>query len=611
MIRSRTAGTAAYWLLPPLFCLLIHWAGFTAWFRADDFAWLSLDNGVHNFHDVLSALFSPQAQGTIRPWSDRGFFMVGYALFGLNSLPYRIVIFATAFADLALVASIGTRLTGRRAAGFWAALLWTVNTSSVQPLAWVCVYNEVLCAFCLLLAFHFLLRHVETGARRYYVYQWIVFVLGFGVLETNLVYPAIAVAYALLCARRYLAKTLAMVPVSAAYVAIHSAVAPVAKTGVYGMHFDFSVFKTLAIYWTWSLGPAYLSTPLPVRRWMMIAMIALITLGLAVLVVRQVRAGKPAALFCLLWFPLVLAPQLPLRDHLTEYYPFLPIIGLCWLGGWGMASAWRWATPLALLYGLLVIPHTVAACRWNRDLTVVSHNLVEGLARAHALHPDQALLLDGVDDGLFWNAIYPRASRLAGVDHVYLAPGTDRQIENNSDWGDVSSFVLSGAVTARGLDNDRLEVYDVRGPRLRNVTSQYAAKSWDRDLPLTVDPGNPLDGFLLGPEWYTVDDNFRWMPKRASLRIHGPMRRGQQLLLKGYCADGELAGGPIGVTVSIDGVALPPARIDSQPFAVALPIPDSAVGKAEIQVAIEVSRTFRPPPEERDLGLAFGEIAVR
>ena len=35
------------------------------------------------------------------------------------------------------------------------------------------------------------------------------------------------------------------------------------------------------------------------------------------------------------------APVLPLRDHVEEYYAFVPAIGLCWLGGWAVAECWR------------------------------------------------------------------------------------------------------------------------------------------------------------------------------------------------------------------------------------------------------------------------------
>jgi hypothetical protein len=61
------------------------------------------------------------------------------------------------------VASIGARLTANRWAG--SRPFSALNASAILPLGWVCVYNQVLCGFFLLLALHFLLRYLETGER--------------------------------------------------------------------------------------------------------------------------------------------------------------------------------------------------------------------------------------------------------------------------------------------------------------------------------------------------------------------------------------------------------------------------------------------------------------
>ena len=66
---------AAYWCAPALLCLLVHCRSFAAWFQADDFAWLGVGLHRHGLHDYLRALFAPMAQGTIRPLSERLFFM--------------------------------------------------------------------------------------------------------------------------------------------------------------------------------------------------------------------------------------------------------------------------------------------------------------------------------------------------------------------------------------------------------------------------------------------------------------------------------------------------------------------------------------------------------
>jgi hypothetical protein len=599
---------------------VLYWRGLRAWFRADDFAWLGAGLDIRNFGDLLRVLFVPAAQGTVRPWSEAGFFLAGYKLFGLTAVPFRVVIFATQCANLVLVASIGTRITGVQAAGFWAALLWLANGSLVEPLGWACTYNQVMCGCFLLLAFHFLLRHIETGRNRYYAYQWIAFLLGFGALETNLIYPALAAAYTFLCARKYFRRTLPLFGASAIYVAAHLAAAPVQKGGVYAMHFDGSILRTLATYWAWSVGPTYIYTPLQLPDWMLPVSIGIVTVGLAAFLVAKLRQGYGAALFCLVWYLAAIAPVLPLRDHMTEYYVFLPVIGLCWLGGWGLVAAWRAGTgaraaavALVALYGLMGVPEAIAGTKWNYQLTVRARTAVEGVARAHELNPGKAILLDGVDTDLFWNSFPYQPFRLVGADQVYLAAGSQQRIAAHPEIGDSASFVLPVNAAAQALQRGELVVYDASGPRLRNITALYAAIPREAKLPQRLDAAVPLNAYLLGPEWHQVDEDHRWMPQRATLRMGAPERPGEKLYLSGGTSSELLQKGPVTVKVAVNGAALPPVTIHrgEESFELWFPLPDAVVGKVEMNVAVEVSRTFHAAPDQREFGLYFGVFEVR
>src|SRR5688572_8913846 len=118
----KRARSAAYWIAPSLFCVVLYWQGLHSWLYADDFAWLKLGSRVHDWSSFLSATFAPKAQGTIRPWSERLFFMGLQAVFGLNPIPFRVCVFLTQAANLILMTSITNRLTGSRAAGLCAAL---------------------------------------------------------------------------------------------------------------------------------------------------------------------------------------------------------------------------------------------------------------------------------------------------------------------------------------------------------------------------------------------------------------------------------------------------------------------------------------------------------
>ena len=300
---------------------------------------------IQNFRDFLLAMFGPKAQGTIRPLSERAFFMRGSASSAWMPCPST--------SSSSLRSSPTWRWWRPSARGSPAAgrdfsrLFSGAQRSGIEPLGWACVYNQVMCGFFLLLAFHFLLRYVETGARRYNLYQWVAFLLGFGALELNVVYPAIAAAYTLLCIsdgprRKYFRTTLPMFAVSIAYALAHHAAAASQNIPGDAMHFTGAMFRTLGTYWTWSVGPTFLFTPFYLPKWLMPTGIALVSAGLLGFLAWKLRAGARVALLCLVWYlALLAAPVLPLRDHQTEYYVFLPVIGLCWLGAWAAVSGWR------------------------------------------------------------------------------------------------------------------------------------------------------------------------------------------------------------------------------------------------------------------------------
>jgi len=111
---------------------------------------------------------------------------------------------------------------------------------------------HILCGTCILIALHFLLRYIETGKRSDYVFQWLVFLLGFGVMESMIVYPAIAAAYTLLRAR---SVSSARFRCSARRSCSGFCTPGLCRTacGTYSLHFDTSLFSTLATYWKWAL----------------------------------------------------------------------------------------------------------------------------------------------------------------------------------------------------------------------------------------------------------------------------------------------------------------------------------------------------------------------
>jgi hypothetical protein len=615
--RPSVIAQAVYWLVPPLLCLAVYNRGLLAWFQADDFAWLGLRLQVTGGRSLIHALFAPMAQGTLRPWSERAFFLVLGSLFGVNALPFRILVFVTQFANLALLAAVTRRITGSRVAGFWAAILWLVNAGLVVAMVWTSLYNQVLCGFFLLSAFWFLLRYIETGRRSDYVWQWVLFLLGFGALEMNVVYPALAALYTYLCTRKHFRTTLPLFVPSVLFTAVHRMVAPSQGGGVYALHFDRALPRTLVTYCFRAFVPR------DPDGWLKGAPEAVLGCVLAAAIIGfaavKVRHKDWLPIFCLGWFAIVLAPFLPLRDHFSLYYLTLPTIGLAMLGGYALASAWggpmAWkaaAIALAAAYLVPMVGADSAGTLWWYHRSKAVESLVLGVARAHQLHPTQTILLDGVNSELFWAGVFHHPFGLVGATGVYLTPGSEGRIHPNPGASD--DFVLASGPTVAALSNNDLVVYRLGPKGLKAITSLYeetVAQELSVKPPRRVDAGNPLMAYLLGLEWYPLDDGFRWMPKRATLRIGGPRSPSEKLYLRGNCSDAGLGEGPAVVRILVDGVPLPEATVRNRDrrFNLSFPLPGQAVGKSSLEVTVESNRAKMVGSSE--FTLRFGVFEIR
>ena len=607
----------AWWITPLLFCLAVYWLGLKCWFWQDDFAWLHLKHEIHDWRDFVRLLFEPRAQGTIRPLSERLFFIVFYAIFGLDALPFRIWVFLTQFANLALLMALTWRLTGSRLAGWLAAILWVSGSGLARVMTWTSAYNQALCTLCLLGAFYLLVRYAQTGEQRFWRWQWGPYLAGFGALEWMVVYPALATAYAILCARGLWRRTLWLWPPAILYAVVHHWVTPAPGGGTYGLYFDEKLPGVLWTYWQWALSAAYASAPAPR------AVAWLITLALVGFAWMRWRQGDRLPAFLILWFLIMIAPVLPLQRHMMDYYLTMPTLGTAMLGGYaaarglqGRAVGKAVAVGLVVAYLAVALPATREATRWNYERSRLVRGMVRGVARANQLHPGKIILLVGVDNGLFWTGVFDQPFRLVGKNSVFLAPGTEEEIERHPEYGDVERFVLPPGAALRALDEGRLVVYAVEQDRLRNITRVYAPVArlrWREEEPRQVDVAEPIFARQLGPGWYEIQGSHRWMGRRATVWLGGPRSAGERLYIQGFCPAVRVKAGPAELRLSVDGRPVGRLRLEkpNHLFSADFPLPAELVGRPRIELAIEVEPPLRVPGDQRELGLAFGRFAIR
>jgi len=617
----RKLLTAAWWAAPAIFCLILYWPGLMAWFQQDDFVWLNLPNQVYGWHGWLRALFGPTVQGTWRPLSERVFFLAFGAMFGSDALPYRIWVLLTMCANLALVESISARLTGSRAAGFCAAIFWIANSNLATVMSWTCEYILVACGFFLLLALHLFLRYVETGKLKYYVWTWAVFLTGFLAMETNIVFPLLAASYALACARPYFRKTLPFFGASIMYGVLHLWLAPNQGTVAYTMHFDRALPATFWSYWRRAFEPLQQPSVSPLPPVVETLEMTACTVALLAFAIYHARRKQWLPAMLLAWFAILLGPVIPLRDHISDYYLTLPLLALAMAGAYALVCAWRsgprWKIIAAVLVAGYLVEQPPMAWRtaeWFRTRADAQEALVMGVARAHELHPRKTILLAGVDDNLFWGSIQQRSFLFLRIPNVYLAPGSEVGITPHPDMDDVSNYILPADETRRALERHEAVVYRAGEGPLRNITTQFVPPA---DIvaagPLRINVGDPLVADRLGPTWYPLEPGFRWMPRQASVRMPGPRSPGQKLYVTAMCPGAQVQKGPLEMAVTVDGVRAPPVQFtkgDAE-ATFAFPVPPAAVGKREIEIAVELSRTVHIGGDTRDLGLAFGRFEIK
>lgn len=622
----KTLGRLLYWVAPLAFCLALYWLGLKTWFSEDDFAWLGLRLQVHDWNSFVDAMFTPMAQGTIRPWSERGFFMLMTYLFGIHALPFRIWIFANQCLNVFLVMLVTRRLTESSLAAFIAPFFWLVNVSLVRPMTWSSSYNEVLCSTFLLGSTYLFIRYVKSGDLRFYWAQWATFILGFGALELNFVYPCIAALYAFMFSRRHLPATLPMAVASAIYVIADRCVAGHVAAGTYYYDLSFAapaLWKTFTAYWKIMLGFTAFSNWSNWPHWLIFVCIALITGSLAMFVLRQARQKDYAPAFASGWFFIVLTPLLPMYHHVTDYYLTVPSIGIAMVGAIGISSAWQRGRLIAVaasaVAALYFLPSADTLCRemtYFYERGENARTLVQSVAYAKSIHPGKAVLLQNIDDDTFWASIYHSPFRIFGWHDVFVLDDCRSAIRRLPQMKDFDRQFIPRYAAFSFLDQGAAVVYRREGQQYRNVTQSYTLAAESQPLPAldrSIDLGNQTYSDQIGAGWYGQEKGFRWSQKRAVVYLPAPRDKNEKLRVHGFVTPDVVKDAPIHLTLKIDGhaAAMKTIQAPMNEFAFVCDVPCELIGRTRMEVGVDVDRTTRPKGDGRELGLAFDSFAIQ
>lgn len=160
------------------------------------------------------------------------------------------------------------------------------------------------------------------------------------------------------------------------------------------------------------------------------------------------------------------------------------------------------------------------------------------------------------------------------LDYVYLTPGSEVRLHPTINPELLPRVSLARVIMKKALTHHGVVVYSLNGDRLQDVTEARKRSAPDRFFPKRssseprrveahrVEVGNPLFTYLLGPEWFGIESGNRWMPKRATVWLSGPVHAGDTLVLEGQRPDPQLLPGTLHPIVQVDGVKLPASSID-------------------------------------------------
>jgi hypothetical protein len=471
-LSQRLRLTATMAAVPAILLAVLYAPALRASYRLDDLAWLSLRNTIENGHSLLWALFSPQAQGSIRPLGERVWFLLASSLFGLNPFPLHLLALVIQIANVVLLVAAGRRLLGSSLAAGIAATVWVVNDSLVEPMVWASAFNEILYTFWFLLAFNAFMRWIDSGKSTWLAEHLAAIVMGFGTLELMVVFPLIAAVYVALFAPRHWKAVLPSAGVAAAFVAAHLFFVRLPLSGPYRMIFGWSVVKNLAHYWTNVLGPEEYGRIHQSGRGLAVAGSVFMSAAVLLWVIAGIRRRQLTGLFCVLWFVLGLAPILPLSEHFTPYYSFVPLIGLAWLAGDAVVtvrSRWGRAVALACVVSCTFCQttSTLFVRDWNRErsseVEVREAGLLSAVQEIRRVQPQGPVFLDGLDTEQFWWGLcYGELTRRGYRDLHILPDAAEHGVAiPPREWCVDRNFQLSPSETALILGEGRGQAYDV------------------------------------------------------------------------------------------------------------------------------------------------------
>lgn len=315
----------SFWNFVICVVFILFFPSLTTYFVQDDF-WLLAISKVRQISD-FGFLFIPRTDAVwYRPLSSQIFFAFGQWVFGLNPIPYHMLVFITHFFTAWCLYRLLLILKQSRETGWLTAFLYLTHQAHVISLSWLAAYSFILGPLLIVLTLIFFLQ-------KKYVLAFIMGTLGAMTNEVNLLVPFFLLPFIDFNDVKnrnkncFLLVSFALMSILVVFlrkIAYPSEII----TELYRFHISVGVFSTLKFYILRLISVPLLFDEMSLLSQVGILFLVLLFIGTVSLAIAKswIKEKRLSLLFLYLT-GIGVAPFIFLADHLAPHYLSFSLLG--------------------------------------------------------------------------------------------------------------------------------------------------------------------------------------------------------------------------------------------------------------------------------------------
>lgn len=403
--RESSFKTMAILLAVFLVSTALFFPTFSYFFSQDDFFHLKMSN-ARNLTDVL-LFFSPQnpfGYTFYRPLTVQTFLFLARSFFGLNPLPFRLIIFLFFLSNVYLTYKLVGELSSNKRAGLGAAFLYGASSLHFATLSYISTFVDIGAAFFFFMAIFFYLKEKKISL--------LFFILSLLSFETALCLPAVILAIEFFGNKKF-KRTTAYFSILFLYVFFRLFVFELPQDRVYSFIPSLkSVLNSVAWYGFWSAGMPENFTDFigsgfrPTERFFEVfgwqgyaiifgGMFTLLSLAFGSLKLLKGRKDRNFMAIFLFWFFAGLAPFIFWPQHKFVYYLEISLLGFCGLLSLSISKLSKLHCSLVILIFLLTSIISVDFYKrnyWTVTRAKIAQNTLKEIREKYPTLPEGSVL---------------------------------------------------------------------------------------------------------------------------------------------------------------------------------------------------------------------------